>query len=244
MPRMLTFLQLEDLYDDVLSNAFNLSQDARLLLEANSIGHARALAILALEECGKAIMIHQAKIVSFHNGDKDPILDERFWKDWRTHQPKLRAVHDFIIREEYWFDTQPPPINELLLGNLSDYLAELDRWAANGDSSKLRGLYVDINHGTGNTVSPAADSGADEVEELLAIAHQIGWQIRLGDHIQFIAAVRHDDTIDPDNLYSAYADGGALAGSRSGGRGWEAQRLELMQQMAGYDREREWTEEH
>lgn len=244
MPRTLSFLQIENLYDDVLANAFDLSQDARLLLKANSIGHARALAILALEECGKAIMIHQAKIVSFHNGDTDPILDEFFWKDWRTHQPKLRAVHDFITREEYWFESQPPPINELLLGDVSDYLVELDHWAAEGDSSKLRGLYVDIDHGTGKTISPAGDSGADEVEELLAIAHQVGWQIRLGDHIQFVAAVRHDDIIDAGNLYSAYADGGALAGSRSNGRGWEAQHLELMRQMENHDLERERTEEH
>ncbi len=236
MPRKLTFVQVEDLYDEVLGNAFDLSKDARLLLDCGSIGHARALAVLAHEECGKAILIHHAKIASFQSGYKDPVLDDRFWKDWRTHQPKLRAVHEFIIREEYWFDVQPPPINEFLLGDVSDYLTELDRWAAEGDSSKLRGLYVDVDQGTGNTFSPATDQGASEVVELLAIAHQIGWQIRLGDHIQFIAAARGDDTVDPNNLYSAYADGGVLARTRSNGRGWEAQGVELMRQMAEYDR--------
>lgn len=221
----LTFVEVESLYNEVLSNAFFLSQDAGLLLNVGSTGHARALATLALEECGKAIMIHKAKVTSYQRHEADPVLDEDFWKAWRRHQVKLREVRDFVIREDYWFDEEPPPINELLLGDLVDYAAELDRWAAAGDTGKLRGLYVDM---VGRRVTtPALDASADEVIELIEIAHQIGWQLRLGDHIQFIASQRSDASLDPACSYSAYADGGPLARSLSDGRGWEAQGLEL-----------------
>jgi AbiV family abortive infection protein len=227
LPRTMTCVQVEDLYDEVLSNAFHLSQDARRLLEAGLTGHARALAVLALEECGKAIMMHEAKLASFRRRDADPLLDGTFWRHWKTHWPKLRAVRDFIIREEYWFGVESPVVDELLLGDVDEYLAELDRWAAQGDSSKLHGLYVDVDPATGRVITPAAQNGASEVAELLEIAHQVGWQTLLGDHIQFVAAPRDDASIPPDNLYTAYADGGTRCLSRSGSRGWEAQKVQL-----------------
>jgi AbiV family abortive infection protein len=227
--RTLKFLQVEDLYDALLSNAYYLSVDAEVLLAKSSVGRARAFAILALEECGKAIMIHEAKVASFGRGEADPVLDTQFWKDWRTHRPKLRRVRDFLLREDYWFDIAPPPVSPHLLGPVEDYLAELDRFAAEGDSSKMNGLYVDVDPATGRTRAPEDDTNADQVTELLLLAHQIGWQLRLGDHIQFIAGPRNMGQ-STDSLYSKYADGGALAGSR-GERGWEAHSIELLRMV-------------
>lgn len=223
--RVLKFLQVEDLYDATLSNAFFLCQDAKLLLEGGSMGRARALAVLALEECGKAIMIHKAKVTSFALELPDPVLDDAFWKDWKTHLPKLRHVREFLIQNQYWFDVRPPEPNEFILGSVDEYLAELDRFAADGDTSKLKGLYVDVDPATGKVVSPADEASAEDVSELLRMAHQIGWQLRLGDHIEFIASQRH--TSRKSSPYSDYADGGPLARSR-GERGWEAQDMELM----------------
>ncbi|WP_084606002.1 AbiV family abortive infection protein [Agreia bicolorata] len=235
--RKLSFLQVEDLYDEVLSNAFHLSQDARLLLEHGSVGRARALAVLALEEAGKAVMIHKAKVRSFREGLRDPHLDATFWKNWRSHQTKLRAVHDYIVHEPHWFDVAPPPVNELLLGEVDDYLAELDRRAADGDSNKLKGFYVDIDAATGRTETPNSSVNPDDVFELLGLGHQVGWQLRLGDHIEFIASSRGAERVKGTEAYADYADGGRLARSRSGGRGWESSdaHLSLLAQELGGD---------
>jgi AbiV family abortive infection protein len=227
--RVLKFLQVEDLYDATLSNAFFLGQDAIVLLESGSVGRARALAVLSLEECGKAIMLHEAKVRSFALELPNPVLDDSFWKDWKTHLPKLRHVREFLIQNKYWFDVRPPGPNEFVLGPVDEYLAELDRFAADGDTSKLRGLYVDVDPATGKVVSPADEASAEDVSELLRMAHQIGWQLRLGDHIEFIASQR--DTNRKSSPYSDYADGGPLARSR-GDRGWEAQDVELMLMMS------------
>jgi len=230
--RALTFLQVEDLYDATLSNAFMLCDDANTLLDAGSTSRARALAILALEECGKAIMIHNAKVQSFLLGHADPVLNEEFWKQWRTHQPKLRHVREFLIKNEYWFAVRPPEPNEFVLGSVDDYLAELDRFAMEGDSSKLKGLYVDVDPATGGVIAPQDEQALEDVPELLRMAHQIGWQLRLGDHIEFIAKQRGSDRAT--SPYSEYADGGRLARSR-GDRGWEAQHVQLMIMMAQMD---------
>jgi AbiV family abortive infection protein len=229
--RVLKFLEVEALYDATLSNAFYLTQDANVLLEKGSTGRAHALAILALEECGKAILIHNAKVASHNRQLPDPELDDTFWQSWRTHQPKLRAVREFLIQNRYWFDYQPPEPDELLLGSVEDYLAELDRFAKEGDSSKQRGLYVGVDPATGKPVSPLDESGLDEVVEILRMAHQIGWQLRLGDHIEFVTTER--STGAPMSLYARYADGGDLAHSL-GDRGWEAQEVELVLTMRSF----------
>lgn len=234
--RVLTFLQVEDLYDAVLSNAFYLCQDSNILLEHGAAGRARALAVLALEECGKAVMIHEAKVSSYALDLPDPVLNDVFWKAWRTHLPKLRKVRDFLLQNEYWFDVQPPQPDEFVLGSVEQYLEELDRFAKDGDSSKLRGFYVEVDGATGKAVSPMDEAPADDVPELLRMSHQIGWQLRLGDHVEFIASQRH--TNRKANLYADYADGGKLARSR-GDRGWEAQQVELILMTAEIDTENE-----
>ena len=230
--RVLKFLQVEDLYDATLSNAFMLCKDSNVLVENGSVGRARALAVLALEECGKAIMIHEAKVASFALELPDPVLDASFWREWRTHLPKLRHVREFLIKNEYWFDVRPPEPNDFVLGSVDAYLAELDRFAAEGDTSKMKGLYVDVDPATGKVVTPADEASAEDVFELLRMAHQIGWQLRLGDHIEFVASQRH--TGRRPSMYSDYSDGGSLARSR-GDKGWEAQDVELTIVKAAMD---------
>jgi len=238
--RKLKFLEVEALYDETLSNAFYLTQDANLLLEDGSVGRAHALAVLALEECGKAILIQNAKIASHARNLTDPELDDTFWREWRTHQPKLRAVREFLLKNKYWFDFQPPEPDELLLGSVDDYLADLDRFAKEGDTSKQRGLYVGIDKATGRPESPLDETNRAEVVELLRTAQQIGWQIRLGDHIEFVTTER--DSGKPLSLYAQYADGGPLARSL-GERGWEAQQVELLMMVSAFDQNDEFTKE-
>ncbi|GLK17191.1 AbiV family abortive infection protein [Herbiconiux flava] len=220
--RKLTFEQVESLYDALLSNAWRLAREAEALAAVGAGGRARALAIVALEESGKAIMIHKAKIVSHTAGHRDPELDDQFWRDWRNHQPKLREVRAFILNHDYWFDVEPPEPNDLLLGSVEDYLADLDAFAEKQSANRMSGLYVDIDKGTGRTRKPYDETG-DDVAELVAIVDQIGWQLRLGDHIKFIGEQPDRSAIPDTDLYAAYADGGRLAVQRQSREGWEAQ---------------------
>ena len=224
--RKLTFEQTEALYDAALSNAYRLCVDALLLLDAGSTGRARALSVLGLEEAGKAVLIQEAKIASFRRGERDPVLDEEFWHAWNHHHPKLRAVRRFVLDEHYWFGDGPPDTHELLLGPIEEYTADLDRFAQNGNASKLAGLYVDVDRSTGKPLTPN-QVDADAIRPTIAVCHQIGWQIRLGDHIEFIASQRGRD-IDPLlSPYSDYADGGEIARARTNSEGWEFHLLEL-----------------
>jgi len=63
-------------------NAKRLSQDARILLEAKRIPSAAALAILAIEEAGKA---HVLRGMSVAQSDDDV---KKAWKEFRSHTRK------------------------------------------------------------------------------------------------------------------------------------------------------------
>jgi AbiV family abortive infection protein len=228
--RTLTFQQVEDLYSALLSNAWRLSREAEALAAVGANGRARALAIVALEECGKAIMIHKAKIISHDRGHPAPVLDDQFWRDWRNHQPKLREVRAFILNHEYWFAEGPPEPHDLVLGPVEDYLADLDVFADQQSANRMSGLYVDVDKSTGRPRKPYDEIG-DDVPELVAIADQVGWQLRLGDHIQFIAKAPDRSAIPATDLYAAYADGGHLAAARTSSEGWEAQDASLVRMM-------------
>jgi AbiV family abortive infection protein len=166
------FLQIEDLYDATLSNAFMLCQDSNVLLKNGSVGRARALAVLALEECGKAIMIHEAKVASFALELLDPVLDAAFWREWRTHLPKLRHVREFLTKNEYWFDVGPPEPNDFVLGSVDAYLAGLDGFAAEGDTSKMKGLYVNVDP------PPGKSSPQQTTRQQKTLPSSCEWRIR------------------------------------------------------------------
>lgn len=229
--RRLTLQQIEDLYDALLANADRLCRDAELLMGAGSGGRARALAILALEESAKAIAIHEKRADAAMSGTTLPeTLDQIFWQEWTQHQPKLRRVRRFLIDEDYWFDVAPPPPNELLLGPIEEYLAELDRWAKNNDSSKMRGFYVDVDPATGRPLLPDPVDPQETVE-IIALVHQIGWQVRLGDHIVW---KQHRDILDAMGRRSPFALCAVVAEDQMkklDTPGWEAHTRELLSLM-------------
>lgn len=178
----LTDEQAEALYDSVLHNADVLCRSANALLDIDSIAAARSLVVLALEESGKAILLHQARSAAWHSGSPAPDLDQRFWKRWGDHLKKLETARNFLVQEDYWFDSEPPPTHELLLGPIEDYIRSLQQWAKQGNVDKQRGLYVDLNQ-KGEIEEPDY-ADAEAVRSLMALVDQIGWQVRLGDHIQ------------------------------------------------------------
>lgn len=137
---------------------------------------------------------------------------------WGHHDKKLRQVHDFLVQENYWFDTEPsdPEANRAVLGTI-------EAWAKGQNVLKQRGFYVDVEDGV--TVSPSDGVDEQALRDLIGRVHQIGWQLRLGEHIEAKKQAELAESIPPaseeliDRVRSLFRDamGGTFDESRLDG---------------------------
>lgn len=169
--------QVVELQDELLANADRLLSSALAVLESGGVGLARSLAILGMEESGKAIAIHQRRTEIAHEPEGAPFVNEWLQKLWSNHRSKLELVHDFLVNEDYWFDTEPPDPDE----NRA-WLGEIELWAPKHNLLKQRGFYVDVDAQLGVLV-PDTDSDPESLRRVIDHVHEIGWQLRLGEHI-------------------------------------------------------------
>lgn len=142
-----------------LFNARDLIADARALANAGSWPRAHALAVLALEETGKAGICVQSM----------PPFGQRtareFWKAFNSHESKLevaRGVLEFLIR-----DSTRPVIEmyeRLTVVSKTDHVR------------KMGGLYVDYNNGR---ITTPAEITPTEAETMISDA-----QLTLDFHMQ------------------------------------------------------------
>ncbi len=170
--------QVSELQDALLANADALLTSALAVLGLDHTALARSLAILGLEESGKAIAIHERRVEMTSAPEGEPF--RCVWLDelWASHQRKLDKVHGFLLLENYWFGTEPadPAENASALGAIKT-------WSRRHDRSKQRGFYVDLGS-NGTILSPADVADEEALRDVIAHVHQIGWQIRLGEHIE------------------------------------------------------------
>lgn len=187
----LTPEQVIELQDELLANADRLLTSALAVLNLGSVGLARSLAILGMEESGKAIAIHQRRKNIAHEPEGAPFVDDWLQQLWSNHQQKLRLVHDFLVHEEYWFDTEPsnPEENHAALG-------EIEQWSHRHNLLKQRGFYVDVDAQAG-VLAPDADTDAESLRRVIEHVHQIGWQLRLGEHIVAKSQQQFSEAIAP-----------------------------------------------
>ncbi|MUL81311.1 MULTISPECIES: AbiV family abortive infection protein [unclassified Mycolicibacterium] len=173
----LTPEQVVELHDELLANADRLLTAALDMLESGSLGLARSLAILGLEESGKAIAIHERRREIAYEDEGSAFVDSRLELLWSNHQSKLALAYDFLVREEFWFGTGPsdPETNRAWLG-------EVEAWTREHNELKQRGFYVDVDAQTG-ILSPESAADEQSLREVIGHVHQIGWQLRLGEHI-------------------------------------------------------------
>ncbi|MBI9115979.1 AbiV family abortive infection protein [Sanguibacter suaedae] len=178
LPHDLTPSQVTALQDALLANADRLLQAAVAMLEGDSAPLARSLAILGMEESGKAIALHERRVRMAYATEGEPFIDERLEKVWGNHGLKLEAVHRFLVAEEYWFGVEPsdPEENARVLG-------AIEEWQRDHNQLKQRGFYVDVSP-EGDPVTPKDVADVDAVREVVGHVHQIGWQLRLGEHIE------------------------------------------------------------
>lgn len=170
--------QVIDLQDELLGNADRLLVSALAVLELGNAALARSLAILGMEESGKAIAIHERRVEMAYAPEGEPFVNARLVNVWWDHVEKLKLVHRFLVEERYWFGTDPADPE----ANLA-YLGAIERWTRRHNGLKLRGFYVDIDM-AGGVLAPAEAADRESLSEVIIHVHQIGWQIRLGEHIE------------------------------------------------------------
>ncbi len=170
--------QVVRLQDALLANADALLTSALAVLDLGHVALARSLAILGLEESGKAIAVHDRRIQMAHEPEGTPFRCDRLDRLWGSHQEKLEAVHSFLVEERYWFGTEPsdPEENAALLGSIR-------KWASRHDRLKQRGFYVGLSKDA-SLMAPTDVADEESLTEVIDHVHQIGWQLRLGEHIE------------------------------------------------------------
>jgi AbiV family abortive infection protein len=173
----LTPVQVVKLQDGLLANADRLLMSALAMLDLGHVALARSLAILGLEESGKAIAVHERRVQICHAPEGE--LFRCDWLDqlWGSHEKKLETVYRFLLCEQYWFDYSPPDPDEN-----AARLGTIKAWARQ-DRSKQRGFYVDLAR-NGNVLRPEDVGDAEALRDVIGYVHQIGWQLRLGEHIE------------------------------------------------------------
>lgn len=178
LPENLTPEQVIALQDALLANADRLLSAALAALDGGDVPLARSLAILGMEESGKAIALHERRVMMAHVPEGEAFVDDRLRKLWREHHLKLDIVHHFLVDEQYWFGTEPSDPEEN-----AEVLGTIDEWKREHNSYKQLGLYVDVSP-EGDPITPEDAADADAVRAVIEYVHQIGWQLRLGEHIE------------------------------------------------------------
>lgn len=170
--------QVVNLQNALLHNADSLLNSALAVLDLGNVALARSLAILGMEESGKAIAVHERRSMIVHEPEGTPFRCDRLDELWGSHEKKLRVVHDFLLNEPYWFDVEEPDRD----ANAA-YLGTIKAWTRRHDNTKKRGFYVEVDR-LGNVLAPADVGDEEALRDVVAHVHQIGWQLRLGEHIE------------------------------------------------------------
>lgn len=170
--------QVVRLQDALLANANALLTSALALLDLGNVALARSLAILGLEESGKAIAIHDRRVAMCHIADGEAFRNNQLDELWASHEKKLEAVHHVLLEERYWFGVEPAGPDEN-----AAYLGTIRAWSRRHDRSKQRRFYVDLGT-TSEVLAPTDIPDEAALRDVIARVRQIGWQPRLGEHIE------------------------------------------------------------
>lgn len=131
-----------------------------------------------MDESGKAIALHDRRVHIAYEPEGSPFVNDRLQNLWSSHQAKLDLVYEFLVEERYWFGSEPsdPEANQAALGAIK-------RWTRRNDKVKQRGFYVDIDK-VGDVLDPDRVADRASLADVIDNIHQIGWQLRLGEHIE------------------------------------------------------------
>lgn len=187
----LTPAQVLRLQDALLANADALLTSALAVLDLGHVALARSLAILGLEESGKAVAVHERRLLMTSLPEGEPFRCDELDELWASHERKLETVHRFLLHEPYWFGTEAPNPDEN-----AAVLGAIKSWARRQDKSKQRGFYVGLSR-NGEAMAPTDVADAQSLREIIGQVHQIGWQLRLGEHIEGKRQDEQERSLEP-----------------------------------------------
>jgi AbiV family abortive infection protein len=147
-----------------VDNANRLLADASTLLAVGSAPTAHSLAVLALEEVGKAIIC----CGGFAGSDNTVTTRERFDQEIASHPAKLTWARNFV--DIMGLGTGD---NSGMAASAEEYLDALKEQRTRDNIQKMRGFYVDLSN-TGEVQLPTEITAAD-AEEMIAYS---GWANR------------------------------------------------------------------
>jgi AbiV family abortive infection protein len=150
-----------------LDNAQRLLTDASTLLEAGSAPTAHSLAVLALEEVGKAVIC----VGGFAGDDNQITTRSKFKEEIRDHKAKLQWVRNSLdlVRSVLTFQPEMAESSKV-------YMEALQKQVANDHAKKLRGLYVGLANS--DEVETPASVTPEEAREACAVATWAEYVVR------------------------------------------------------------------
>src|SRR5258707_5432234 len=145
-------------------NALDLVEDAQLLTDAGRHARAYSLAVLAVEEFGKAISMVALAAMPANVRAQAPVGRMLEWHQLKLVGGTLMAVPGF----------GPPgaaaKLAAMPITQLEQILDTTDAFADDADRLKLRGLYVDMDRG-GRIPRPPEITPAEGSDELTPARH-------------------------------------------------------------------------
>uniref|UniRef100_UPI003F4936BC AbiV family abortive infection protein n=1 Tax=Streptosporangium sp. CA-256172 TaxID=3240076 RepID=UPI003F4936BC len=153
--------QLRGLAEAALDNARELLENARLLQQSGSAGIARSLAVLSIEESGKALIAREAfEAEGTDFEERIKVLD----RDLRRHPPKLEQICEAFERLHRYVSL----IRDFVVGSTVEWN---DPWTAElYNTAKQDGLYVGLEQGVVVTPSSVTRQDAQHVLDRAAVA--------------------------------------------------------------------------
>lgn len=181
-----------------MDNASALIADAHALLNADSFGRARSLAVLAQEELGKALWIYDTFESSWSTGENEPRRVDNLAKHGRDHVQKF--LEAFVYGDElprFWGDysrldkRQQGESWEEVWGRQK---AEAQAAARDANIAKQQGFYVDRTK-SGLITSPT-DVQPGSIADDLQVAAQVVEMLLIRDHsrMKMEAVTEYDNT--------------------------------------------------
>jgi AbiV family abortive infection protein len=162
---------LDALAGAAVDNANRLLADASTLLAAGSAPTAHSLAVLALEEVGKAIIC----CGGFAGSDNTVTTRERFDQEIASHSAKLTWARNFVD-VMVSMATFGAGDNSGMAASAEEYLDALKEQRKRDNVQKMRGFYVDLSN-AGKVQLPTEITAAD-AEEMISLSHWANRAVR------------------------------------------------------------------
>lgn len=189
---ILTPTVARDLWLALLDNASQIVVEADLLFPSP---RAQSLAILALEEVGKALWISTNFWLAWNEGDETPLEVSQLQSQGRNHIAKLVEAIEFGTAMVELPGAANVVEIEIARAHAPDQLAAyLDRQARTDNESKKRGFYVDVMQ-DGTFVAPHEIDRPFLKDQIWSAAATIKWLI---DEDSLIASIAGRSTADTE----------------------------------------------